>query len=43
MYVQATPEIVERIDRSIAMALAPSAQAFAGVIIADESEALVAD
>lgn len=43
VYVQATPEIVERIDRSIAMALAPLAQAFAGVIIGDESEALRGD
>ena len=39
IYVQATPEIVERIDRSVAMALAPLAQAFAGEIISDESEA----
>ncbi|MEQ1600995.1 MAG: site-specific integrase [Methylophilaceae bacterium] len=39
VYVQATPEIVERIDRAMAMHLAPLAQAFAGVIIADESEA----
>lgn len=39
VYVEATPEIVERIDRAMAMHLAPLAQAFAGVIIADESEA----
>lgn len=39
VYVQATPEIVERIDRAMAMHLAPLAQAFAGVIIADEAEA----
>lgn len=39
VYVQATPEIVERIDRAMAMHLAPLAQAFAGVIITDESEA----
>lgn len=39
VYVHATPEIVERIDRSVAMALAPLAQAFAGVIIGDESNA----
>lgn len=43
IYVQATPEIVERIDRSVAMALAPLAQAFAGVIIGDESEAARGD
>ena len=40
MYVQATPEIIKRIDRAVAMALAPMAQAFAGVIIPDESKAL---
>lgn len=39
VYVQATPEIVERIDRAMAMHLAPLAQAFAGVIIKTESEA----
>lgn len=38
VYVQAVPEIVERIDRAMAMHLAPLAQAFAGVIITDESE-----
>lgn len=40
VYVQATPEIIKRIDRAVAMALAPMAQAFAGVIIPDESKAL---
>ncbi|MBC7786191.1 MAG: site-specific integrase, partial [Methylophilaceae bacterium] len=39
VYVQATPEIVERIDRAMALHLAPLAQAFAGVIIKTESEA----
>lgn len=43
VYVHSIPEIVERIDRSVAMALAPMAQAFAGVIIGDESEALRGD
>lgn len=43
VYVQATPEMVERIDRSVAMALAPLAQAFAGVIIGDESDATRGD
>jgi integrase len=38
-YVQATPVIVERIDRAIAMQMAPLAQAFAGVLIRDESQA----
>lgn len=39
VYVEARPEIVERIDRSLAMYLAPMAQAFAGLIIKDESQA----
>lgn len=33
VYVEATPEIVDRIDRAIAMRLAPLAQAFAGVLM----------
>jgi hypothetical protein len=36
---KATPEIVERIDRAVALHLAPLAQAFAGVIIEGESKA----
>ncbi|MBX9675958.1 MAG: tyrosine-type recombinase/integrase [Methylotenera sp.] len=39
VYVQATPEIVERIDRAVALHLAPLAQAFAGVIIRNASDA----
>ncbi|MCG9065462.1 site-specific integrase [Laribacter hongkongensis] len=39
VYIEARPEIVERIDRTVAMYLAPMAQAFAGVIIDDESQA----
>lgn len=39
VYIEARPEIVERIDRAIAMHLAPLAQAFAGVLIRNESEA----
>lgn len=39
VYVEATPGIVERIDRAVAIQLAPLAQAFAGVLIADESQA----
>lgn len=38
IYVQAVPEIIDRIDRAVAFRLAPLAQAFAGVIITDESE-----
>lgn len=40
VYVQAVPEIIERIDRAVAMQLAPLAQAFAGVLIAGENEAV---
>jgi len=39
VYVEATPAIVERIDRAVAMQMAPLAQAFAGVLIKDGSEA----
>ncbi len=37
VYIEARPEIVERIDRAMAVYLAPMAQAFAGVIIDNES------
>ncbi|MGH8854610.1 MAG: site-specific integrase, partial [Telluria sp.] len=40
IYIEARPEIIKRIDRAMAMHLAPMAQAFAGVLIRDESEAL---
>jgi len=39
VYVEAVPEIIERIDQAVAMYLAPLAQAFAGVIIENESQA----
>ncbi|RFQ17309.1 site-specific integrase [Pseudomonas sp. ATCC 13867] len=39
VYTQAVPQIIERIDRAVAMHLAPLAQAFAGVLIEDESQA----
>lgn len=39
VYIEARPEIVERIDRAIAMYMAPMAQAFAGMIIDGESQA----
>jgi integrase len=42
VYVQAMPEIIERIDRAVALQLAPLAAAFAGVIIKDETEAAYA-
>ncbi|MCC2682704.1 MAG: putative integrase, partial [Nitrosospira multiformis] len=40
VYVQAVPEIVERIDRAMAFHLAPLAQAFAGTIISSEADAI---
>lgn len=40
VYVKSTPEMLERIDRAMAMVMAPMAQAFAGTLICDESEAL---
>ncbi|SAK86956.1 hypothetical protein AWB77_04669 [Caballeronia fortuita] len=39
VYVRSTPAIVERIDRSLAMQLAPLAQAFSGKLINGPSEA----
>jgi integrase len=39
VYVGSTPAIVERIDRAVAMQLAPLAQAFAGKLIEGASEA----
>jgi integrase len=39
VYVASVPEIAARIDRAIAMELAPLAQAFKGALINDESEA----
>lgn len=37
VYVEATPDIVERIDKAIALRMAPLAQAFAGVLV-DQSQ-----
>ncbi len=39
VYVASVPEIAARIDKAIAMELAPLAQAFQGMLIADESQA----
>lgn len=39
VYVRSTPAIVERIDRAVAMQLAPLAQAFAGKLINGPAEA----
>lgn len=39
VYTASTPEIADRIDRAIAMAIAPLAQAFKGIVVDDESQA----
>lgn len=39
VYVESRPEIVDRIDKALAMKLAPMAQAFAGMIVFDEADA----
>lgn len=39
VYVESTPAIAQRIDRAVAMHLAPLAHAFSGKIISDESRA----
>ena len=43
IYVKATPEIIERIDRAVALRMAPLAKAFAGVVIGNESAAIRGD
>lgn len=43
VYVKATPEIIERIDRALAIRMAPLAHAFSGTIIRDEAEAIRGD
>lgn len=40
IYVKSTPEIIERIDRAVALRMAPLAHAFAGVVIVSESAAI---
>ncbi|GAB1614858.1 site-specific integrase [Pseudomonas sp. NGC7] len=40
IYVKSTPEIIERIDRAVALRMAPLAHAFAGVVIISESAAI---
>ena len=39
VYVRNIPEIVERIDKAVALQLAPLAQAFQGILIVDETNA----
>ncbi len=43
VYVRATPEIIERIDKAISLQLAPLADAFKGKIITDERQAIRGD
>lgn len=43
VYIKSTPEMLERIDRAMAFVMAPMAQAFAGTLIYDESEATRSD
>jgi len=39
IYVEARPEIVDRIDKALALKMAPLAQAFAGMLVLDEQDA----
>jgi hypothetical protein len=39
VYVEASPGMMKRIDRAMALQMAPMAQAFAGILITDESQA----
>lgn len=39
IYVEARPEMVERIDKALALKLAPMAQAFCGMLVTNENEA----
>jgi integrase len=43
VYIEGRPEMVERIDRAMAINMAPIAQAFAGVIVKDKSKAIRAN
>lgn len=40
VYVEATPAVIDRIDRAMALQVAPLAQAFAGVLVRSETEAV---
>lgn len=40
VYVEATPEMIERIDRAMALHIAPLAQAFAGLLVQSEMQAV---
>lgn len=43
VYVASTPEIIKRIDKAMALHMAPIAQAFAGILLLDKSKATRAD
>jgi integrase len=43
VYVRNVPDIVERIDKAVAMQLAPLAQAFQGIMVKSEGEAIRGD
>jgi len=43
VYVQSIPDIIRRIDKAMAIQLAPIAQAFAGLLVPDKSKAKRAD
>lgn len=43
VYVKCVPEIIEHLDKALAMELAPFADAFAGKIVTDDSAALRSD
>lgn len=43
VYVEARPEIVERIDKALALQMAPMAQAFCGMLVTQKSDAVRGD
>ncbi|GIT99123.1 site-specific integrase [Sulfurovum sp. TSL1] len=43
VYTASTPEIIKRIDKAMALHMAPIAQAFAGILFVDKSKATRAD
>lgn len=43
VYVEASPEIIERLDKSLAIHMAPLAQAFTGVLLEDKTKAIRAN
>lgn len=43
VYVESRPEIIERLDRALALYMAPIAQAFSGTLVKDKSKAIRAN